>query len=94
MKDSAMKAQYFVLYDDGQWKIKAGYRLTGHYDSKTDAMRAAIDYAEKDGQTGRDAEVLIQDQDRIFHVEWVYGRDPYPSKAARPRSPAVSSPAA
>ena len=88
-----MKAQYFVLNDDGHWKIKAGYRFTGPYDSQTEAMYAAIDYAEKDGQAGRAAEVLVQGEDRAYRVEWTYGRDPYPSKAARPWSPAVSSPA-
>ena len=85
-----MKAQYFVLNENGQWKIKAGYRLTAPYHSKTAAMRAAIDYAEKDGQAGRDAEVLVQREDRTYRVEWTYGRDPYPSMTARPWSPAVS----
>jgi hypothetical protein len=78
------KAQYFVLHDDGEWKIKVGYRHTGPYDSKSAAMCAAIDYAEKDGQTGRDAQVLVQDEDKTFRVEWTYRRDPYPSRAARP----------
>lgn len=88
-----MKAQYFVLNDDddGQWKIKAGYRFTGPYDSKTEAMCAAINYAEKDGQTGRDAEVLVRGEDRTYRVEWTYGRDPYPSKAVRPAAAAVST---
>ena len=80
------QAQYFVLEDDGEWKIKAGYRHTGPYDSKIDAMCAAINYAERDGQAGRDAQVLVQREDRTYRVEWIYGRDPYPSAAARPRS--------
>ena len=80
------QAQYFVLSDNGEWTIKAGYRHTGPYDSKTAALCAAIDYAERDGQTGRDAQVLVQGEDRIFRVEWTYGRDPYPSKAARSRA--------
>jgi hypothetical protein len=82
---SMTQAQYFVLNDNGQWKIKAGYRHTGPYDSKNAAMCAAINYAEKDGQTGRNAQVLVQGEDRTFRVEWTYARDPYPSEAAHPR---------
>ena len=71
-----MKAQYFVLNENGQWKIKAGYRLTGPYHSKTEAMCVAPG--------------LVQREDRTYRVEWTYGRDPYPSMTARPWSPAVS----
>ena len=34
---------------------------------------------------------IVQGEDRTYRVEWIYGRDPYPSKVARPWSPAVSS---
>jgi hypothetical protein len=78
------QAQYFVVRDGGHWRIKAGYRHTGSFDSKSQAMCAAIDYAEKDGQTGREAQVLVEGEDRRFSVEWTYGRDPYPSTPARP----------
>jgi hypothetical protein len=78
------KAQYFVLNHQGEWKIKAGYRFIGPFGSRAHALCAAIDYAEKDGQAGRDAQVLVEGEDRIYRIKWTYGRDPYPNKAARP----------
>lgn len=72
-------AQYFVVNHEGEWKIKSGYRHSLAYPSKSDAIDAAIELAERDGQAGRDAEVLVQGEDRLFQTEWVYGRDPYPA---------------
>jgi hypothetical protein len=75
------KAQYFVVRHQGAWRIKAGYRTTGSYPSETDAIHAAIDFAEKDGMAGRDAQVFVQGDDRHFRAAWIYGRDPYPIDA-------------
>jgi len=80
IKTHPPQAQYFVIWHKGQWRIRAGYRTTGPYPSKAHAMCAAIDFAEKDGMAGREAHVLIQDEQRHFHTIWVYGRDPYPLK--------------
>jgi Uncharacterized protein conserved in bacteria (DUF2188) len=70
------RAQYFVTKRNGEWKIRAGYRYSGAYPTEREAMRAAIDFAERDGQAGR--EVLVQGEDRLFRPAWTYGRDPYP----------------
>ena len=48
------------------------------YSGKDEAVRAAIEFAERDGQTGREAEVLVQGRDRLFRPAWTYGNDPYP----------------
>ena len=74
----APQAQYYVIRHNGEWKIRAGYRTTGSYPSKSEAMGAAIDFAEKDGMAGREAQVLVQGDDRHFRMAWIYGRDPYP----------------
>jgi len=74
------QAQYFVIQHKGEWRIRAGYRTTGSYPNKAQAMCAAIDFAEKDGMAGRQAQVLVQDDDRHFRTAWVYGRDPYPTR--------------
>ena len=74
----APQAQYFVIHHKGEWRIRAGYRTTGSYPNKAQAMCAAIDFAEKDGMAGRQAQVLVQGDDRHFRTAWVYGRDPYP----------------
>ena len=72
------RAQYFVTKRNGEWKIRAGYRYSGPYASQEEALQAAIDFAERDGQAGREAQVLVQGEDRLFHPAWTYGRDPYP----------------
>ncbi len=60
------------------WKIRAGYRYSGPYPTKRKALQVAIDFAERDGQAGREAQVLVQGEDRVFRPAWTYGRDPYP----------------
>jgi Uncharacterized protein conserved in bacteria (DUF2188) len=72
------RAQYFVTKRNGEWKIRAGYRHSSAYPTEREAMRAAIDFAERDGQAGREAQVLVQGEDRLFRPAWTYGRDPYP----------------
>lgn len=83
------RAQYFVTHRNGEWKIRAGYRYSTPYPSKADALRAAIDFAERDGQAGRHAEVLVQGDDRLFQPAWTYGRDPYPTKTRRTAKPSA-----
>jgi hypothetical protein len=75
-------AQYFVVKQKGEWKIRAGYRTTGFYANKGEALAAAIEFAEKDGMAGRDAEVLVQTEGQHFRTAWIYGRDPYPINIA------------
>ena len=72
------RAQYFVTKRNGEWKIRAGYRYSGPYPAKREALQAAIDFAERDGQAGREAQVLVQGEDRLFRPAWTYGRDRYP----------------
>jgi len=72
------RAQYFVTKRKGEWKIRAGYRYSGPNPTKRKALQVAIDFAERDGQAGREAQVLVQGEDRVFRPAWTYGRDPYP----------------
>ena len=74
------RAQYFVTKRKGEWKIRAGYRYSGPYPTKRKALQVAIDFAERDGQAGREAQVLVQGEDRLFRPAWTYGRDPYPER--------------
>jgi hypothetical protein len=74
------QAQYFVTTQNGEWTIRAGYRAIGSYPSKTHALCTAIDFAERDGMAGRQAQVLVQGDDRHFRTAWIYGRDPYPMR--------------
>jgi uncharacterized protein DUF2188 len=78
-------ARYIVLYQEGKWKIvRAGRRYSGTYPTKTQAMCAAIEYAEKDGGAGHEAEVLVRHEDGRFMIEWMFGHDLQPDPVARP----------
>jgi hypothetical protein len=60
-----------------------GIPLLGSLSKPREALRAAIDFAERDGQAGREAQVLVQGEDRLFRPAWTYGRDPYPIETQR-----------
>jgi hypothetical protein len=71
------RAQYFVLSDQGRWKVRHSDK-DYPYETQKAAMRAAVDAAQKSGKTGHDAQVLIQGQNGQWRAEWTYGNDPYP----------------
>ena len=71
------RAHYYVLSDNGQWKI----RHEGKdylYLTQRDAIKAGVDAAHKAGRLGHDAQVLVQGQNGQWRTEWTYGHDPYP----------------
>lgn len=74
------RAQYFVVLHEGQWKIKYNDKHFGPYQTQAAAIRVAVDTAQKSGQQGHDAQVLVQGQNHQFRTEWTYGNDPYPPK--------------
>ena len=74
------RTQYFVVLHQGQWKIKLGDDHHGPYGTQAAAIKAAVDAAHKEGNKGRDAQVLVQGKDNQFRAEWTYGHDPYPPK--------------
>jgi hypothetical protein len=53
------------------------------YATKTQAMCAAVEFAEQAGQDRGVGEVLVRHEDGRFLVEWRFGDDPQPTKAAR-----------
>ncbi len=74
------RAQYFVVKHENQWKIKHNELHYGPYGTQKDAIRHAVDAAQKSGQSGHDAQVLIQGENYQFRTEWTYGHDPYPPR--------------
>lgn len=72
------RTQYVVVQHQGEWKISLNGEHHGPYATQKLAIRAAVDAAHKEGQAGRDAQVLIQGQNNQFRTEWTYGHDPYP----------------
>lgn len=63
--------RYIVLHQDGAWKIiQGGRRYADHYQDKTQALCAAIDFAEEDGHAGHQTEVLVRHEDGRYLTEW------------------------
>ena len=72
-------AQYFIIRDQGQWKILLDGVRYGPYATQRDAVRAAVDAAHESGLQGLNGQVLLRDQ---FRIEWTYGKDPYPPNSS------------
>lgn len=74
------RVQYFVVLHNNEWKISHDGKHYGPYSTQALANRAAIDAAKKAGDSGHDAQVLVQGMDNKFRTEWTYGHDPYPPR--------------
>ena len=69
----------------GEWQIRNAYhRVAAAFSTKAQALCAAIELAELDGENGHSGEVLVRHEDDHFITEWVYGEDLHPDEAARP----------
>jgi hypothetical protein len=56
------KPRYVVVNHEGEWLIKqAGRHFSDSYASKAQALYAAIEFAERDGNDGHFAEVLVRE---------------------------------
>jgi len=78
------RPRYIVLSQDGEWRIlRRGQRYSEAYATKTEAIVAAIEVAEKDGH-GQEAEVMVRHEDGRFLIAWMFGRDLRAADAARP----------
>jgi hypothetical protein len=75
-------ARYFIIQHDDRWVIKFNDEEYGPYKTKDEAMLFAIDAAQKLGQFGDNAEVVLMGEDGHFHTEWSYGRDAVPPSSA------------
>ena len=85
MEEGLHKSRYVVVYESGEWQIKhVTRRVSATYPSKAQALCAAIELAEKDGEGGHAAEIIVRHEDERFITEWVYGEDLHPDEAARP----------
>jgi hypothetical protein len=80
-RESDMHGPRFVVASAGpQWKIvRGGPRGLEPYASKTQAVSAAIEFAEHEAG----AEVVVQHEDGYFITEWVQGQDASAEKAAQ-----------
>jgi hypothetical protein len=72
------RSVYYVVLHQGQWKIKYNDKHYGPYSSQRNAIRSAVDAAQKAGEKGNGGQVLVQGENNQFRTEWTYGNDPYP----------------
>lgn len=73
-------ARYYILQENDGWIIRFAGDQFGPYKSKNEAMLFAIDAAQKLGETGEEADVVLVGENDHVRPEWVYGRDPYPPR--------------
>ncbi len=73
------RSQYVVVRHQGEWRISLAGKHYGPYRTQLEAIRSAVDAAQKAGASNPDgAQVLVQGEDNRFRTEWTYGKDPYP----------------
>ena len=75
-------ARYFIIQREDRWSIKFNDEEYGPYRTKDEAMLFAIDAAQKLGEYGENAQVVLLGEDGHFHTEWSYARDAAASPAA------------
>lgn len=73
-------ARYYLIQHDETWMIRFDDEEFGPYRSKSEAMLFAVDAAQKLGEQGEDAQVLLMGENNHVRPEWTYGRDPYPPR--------------
>jgi hypothetical protein len=72
--------RYLVVRQDDVWFIKFDGEEYGPYKSEREALLFAIDAAQKLGEQGEEAQVLLIDEGGEAHPAFTYGQDPYPPR--------------
>jgi hypothetical protein len=75
-----VQARYFVVSQRDVWLIKFEDEEYGPYASRNEALLFAIDAAQKLGEHGSGAEVLLKGEGDRCRPEWTFGKDPYPPR--------------
>ena len=68
--------QYYVLPNGTEWKIRHKEKEY-EYQTRSEAIQAAIDAAHESGALGYDSQVLVQGSDGNWKTEWTYRGLPY-----------------
>jgi hypothetical protein len=67
--------QYFIIFDNNEWKISFKDKLYGPYPNQEEAIEAAVDAAYAMGAIGIDARVLVREAEDGFRTEWAFEQD-------------------
>lgn len=73
--------RYLVARQEDGWVISFNGEQFGPYKSEREALLFAIDAAQKLGEQGGAAQVLLVDESGEAQPSWTYGLDVYPPKA-------------
>jgi hypothetical protein len=75
-------SRFVVINEEEHWTIVQGAKgHIGSYATKTQAMFAAIEFAEQAGRDRGVAEVLVRHEDGRFLMERRFGDDPHLTEA-------------
>ncbi len=66
------RAQYFLVKNQSGWCVKLMGEQYGPYSSQEVAMKAALAAAQKAGEMGHQAEIVVQGPDNKFLTHWTY----------------------
>jgi hypothetical protein len=69
------KARFIVAAEDGRWTVTSGGGFRKAFDSRSEALREAVQSAHRSGREGNDAQALALDEKNELYPVWVYGQD-------------------
>ena len=72
------RTHYYVVYEDGAWKIQCEGENSEPYSRRSEAFKDAVGLAHLDEQNGREADVIVQGPDDVFRPRWDSRQDVYP----------------
>ena len=67
--------QYFIIFDNNEWKISFKDKLYGPYPDQEEAIESAVDAAYAMGAIGIDAQVLVWEAEDKLRTEWAFEQD-------------------
>lgn len=71
-----MTAHHFIVArSDSHWKVSFHGTEQSPFETKEDAIEAAVASAREQSAQGLEVEVLVQDIDSKFHTAWKSGAD-------------------
>jgi hypothetical protein len=70
--------RHYIVFHEGHWRVKHEGKFSAPYPSQAAAIAAAIEAANRAGEYGNQAQVLVHGEDLLFSAVWTYGLDPYP----------------
>jgi hypothetical protein len=68
--------RYAVIRENGKWRVNLQGVNYGYYDDANAATEVAIATAQKAGESGHQAQVVVETLPMQFRVAWTYGVDP------------------